>query len=244
MDQNALKALVGKTAADRLEDGMVLGIGSGSTAEAFVDALSARVKAGLRVRGVPTSQRTAALCRERGVELTDLETNPVLDLVIDGADELDDDLRLIKGGGGALLREKIVANAGRAMLVIADKSKHVQTLGAYPLPVEINPFGASSTIASIEAICERHGLTANACIRRNLATSRGDRAPFVTDGGHWILDCGLEAITNPDSLHMDLCLVPGVVETGLFIGMAQEALLADDTGVISLKSSQVRHESR
>lgn len=235
MDQDALKREVGRAAAAQVHNGMVLGLGTGSTAEAFLHALSARVKEGLAVRGVPTSQRTAQLCKELGIGLTDLERDPVLDLAIDGADEIDPDLNLIKGGGGALLREKIVAAAARDMLVIADGSKLVPTLGAFALPVEINAFGAAATLRAIDKVCASFGLAANASIRRNLATSQADSAPFQTDGGHWIVDCALGRIDDAPGLDRALRDIPGVVETGLFIGLASQALVAKDGAVEVIK---------
>lgn len=235
MDQNALKAEVGRQAAARVTDGMVLGLGTGSTAEAFLHALALRVADGLQVRGVPTSQRTADLCQQLGIALTDLDRDPVLDLAIDGADELDANLSLIKGGGGALLREKIVASAAADMLVIADGSKVVDQLGAFPLPVEINVFGAPATLRAIEKVCSDQGLKASAIVRRNIATSQADSAPFVTDGGHWIVDCALGTIADPAAVDMALRAIPGVIETGLFIGLANQALVATDGEVMVIK---------
>ena len=231
MDQDSLKRKVGRAAAAKVEDGMVIGLGTGSTAEAFLHALAERVDEGLIVRGVPTSERTATLCRQLGIDLTDLDRDPVLDLAIDGADEIDPDLNLIKGGGGALLREKIVAAAAGDMLVIADGSKLVETLGAFPLSVEINSFGAGATIRAIETTCHGFGLEAGAAIRRNLATSADDSAPFMTDGGHWIVDCRLGAIPDAPQLDAALRAIPGVVETGLFIAMASRALVARNGAV-------------
>ena len=207
---------------------MVLGLGTGSTAEAFLRALGARVAGGLEVRGVPTSERTAGLCRELGIPLTDLERDPVLDLAIDGADEIDPALNLIKGGGGALLREKIVAAAARAMLVIADASKQVERLGAFRLPVEIVPFGAAATMRAMRGACAQHGLNGAFDVRRIVATPNADSAPFVTDGGHWIVDCPPGAISDPAALDQALRAIAGVVETGLFIAMADRALIAGD----------------
>jgi ribose 5-phosphate isomerase A len=234
MDQDALKQEVGRAAAAHVEDGMVLGLGTGSTAEAFLRALATRVRDGLNVRGVPTSQRTAQLCQELGIQLTDLERDPVLDLCIDGADEIDPELNLIKGGGGALLREKIVAAAAPSMLVIADASKCVDQLGAFPLPVEINPFGASATMAAMDRVSDALGLQANGQIRHIAATSQDDSAPFVTDGGHWIVDCSYGSIAEPAALDEALRSIPGVVETGLFIGMARKALIAGPRGIETL----------
>lgn len=234
MDQDALKQEVGRAAAAHVEDGMVLGLGTGSTAEAFLRALADRVRDGLTVRGVPTSQRTADLCVKLGIALTDLERDPALDLCIDGADEIDPELNLIKGGGGALLREKIVAGAAPSMLVIADASKCVDQLGAFPLPVEINPFGAAATAAAIDRVSQALGLTANGKMRHIAATSQADSAPFVTDGGHWIIDCFYGSIAEPAALDQALRTIPGVVETGLFIGMAHKALIAGSNGIETL----------
>jgi ribose 5-phosphate isomerase A len=235
MDQDALKREVGRAAAAKVEDGVVLGLGTGSTAEAFLHALAERVAAGLTVRGVPTSQRTAQLCKEIGIAITDLDRDPELDLAIDGADEIDPELNLIKGGGGALLREKIVAAAAKDMLVIADGSKLVDTLGQFPLPIEIIPFGASATLRAIGTVCASFSLPQDGEIRRNLATSQADSAPFETDGGHWIVDCRLQAIDDVPGLDMALRAIPGVVETGLFIGMASQALIARNGQVDLIK---------
>lgn len=234
-DQDALKRDVGRAAAAKVEEGMVLGLGTGSTAEAFLHALADRVAGGLSVRGVPTSQRTAELCEAIGIKLTDLDRDPVLDLAIDGADEIDPRLNLIKGGGGALLREKIVAAAARDMLVIADGSKLVDTLGAFALPIEINPFGAAATMRAIGEVCASFGLPQDGEIRRNLATSRADSAAFETDGGHWIVDYRLQAIDDAPGLDSALRAIPGVVETGLFIGMASQALIARNGQVDLIK---------
>ena len=226
MNLDELKRQVGRRAAQEIRDGMVLGFGTGSTAEAFLVALGERVAQGLTVRGVPTSERTARLCRQLGIPLTDLDRDPVLDLAVDGADEIDADLNLIKGGGGALLREKIVAAAARSFLVIADATKYVERLGAFPLPVEINPFGAASTALQVERVLSRMDWSIEAQIRRNPATPGGESAPFITDGGHWIVDCRLGAILDAPALDDALLRIPGVVETGLFLGMADRAYLA------------------
>lgn len=237
--QHDQKRAVGQAAAAMVQPGMLLGLGTGSTAEAFLHALAQRVAGGLVVRGVPTSQRTADLCIKLGIALTDLEADPVLDLAIDGADEIDPQLNLIKGGGGALLREKIVADAARTMLVIADAAKCVPVLGAFPLPVEINPFGMAATLTRIKALCAALGLHGEVILRRNAATSPADSAkdnppPFLTDGGHFIVDCHLGAIADPAALDTALRAVPGVVETGFFIAMASKALIAHADGVRTL----------
>ena len=204
-----------------VENGMRLGIGTGSTANVFVTLLGERVRAGLDVVGVPTSEATRAACVAAGIRLTTLDDTPELDLTIDGADEVDDSLRLIKGGGGALLREKIVAHASRRMVVIADAAKRVGMLGAFPLPVEVNAFGLGATRRSIEAAIAGSGCTGPLSLR-----STADGTPFVTDGGHHILDAKLSQIPDPEALSAALWAVPGVVEHGLFLGLASGAILA------------------
>ncbi len=225
MDAASLKEKVGQAAAEQVETGMRLGIGTGSTAEAFVRALAVRVNEGLRIVGVPTSERTAALCRELGIPLATLEEVPELDLTIDGADEMDPQLRLVKGGGGALLREKIVAAASARMLVIADASKKVETLGAFPLPIEVNGFGIVASLIAIEKAGNILGLTGTLALRKD-----GESA-FVTDGGHLIVDASFGRIPDPEALSAALHAIPGVVEHGLFLGLANAALLAGPNGI-------------
>ncbi len=213
-------------AVEFVEDGMKLGIGTGSTAEEFVRVLAERVKGGLNVIGVPTSERTAKLATELGVKLTNLDDTPHLDLTIDGADEFDPALRLIKGGGGALLREKIVATASDRMIVITDASKKVAMLGAFPLPIEVIPFGSMATvrrIAEIASAYDCHGKIA----RR--VDSYGE--PFMTDSNNFIFDCHFGRIPDADALARELNLIPGVVESGLFIGIATAALVGTASGV-------------
>ncbi|WP_185982797.1 ribose-5-phosphate isomerase RpiA [Aureimonas mangrovi] len=224
-DAAELKREAAREALGEVRDGMRLGIGSGSTAEAFVKLLGEQVASGLKVIGVPTSSRTAALCEEVGVSLTTLDETPELDLTIDGADETDGDLRLVKGGGGALLREKIVAAASRRMIVIADESKLVDALGAFPLPIEVNGFGLTATVLAIEKVAAAQGLAGTIMLRK-----RGEE-PFITDGGHLILDASFGLIRDPEALSVALHAVPGVVEHGLFIGLAQELILAGPSGV-------------
>ncbi|MBB3935194.1 ribose-5-phosphate isomerase RpiA [Aureimonas phyllosphaerae] len=225
MDAASLKEKVGQAAAAEVETGMRLGIGTGSTAEAFVRALAVRVKEGLRIVGVPTSERTAALCRDLGIPLATLEEIPELDLTIDGADEMDPQLRLVKGGGGALLREKIVAAASARMLVIADASKKVETLGAFPLPVEVNGFGIVASLIAIEKAGQLLGLTGDLSLRKV------GESPFVTDGGHLIVDASFGRIPDPEALSAALHAIPGVVEHGLFLGLASAAILAGPDGI-------------
>lgn len=204
---------------------MRLGIGTGSTAEEFVRLLAEKVAGGIKVQGVPTSERTARLCVELGVPLKSLDELPELDLTIDGADEIDQRLTLIKGGGGALLREKIVAAASQRMIVIADESKVVDTLGQYPLPIEINPFGQVSTRVAIEKLASRLGLSGALTLR-----ARGDDGVFMTDGGHLILDASFGRIPDADALASQLNAIPGVVEHGLFINLASLAIIAGPAG--------------
>ena len=215
-----LKRKAAAAALDYVQSGMRLGIGTGSTAEEFVRLLANRVAGGLDVIGVPTSERTAKLCNELGVRLSTLEDMPQLDLTIDGADELDGELNLIKGGGGALLREKIVAAASARMIVIADTSKKVATLGAFALPIEVNQFGLAATMHAIEKSVRHIGLNPGISLRG------GTAGPFVTDSGHLLLDASFGRIPAPKELQHILLQIPGVVETGLFIGLCDTALIA------------------
>jgi ribose 5-phosphate isomerase A len=194
--------------------GMTLGLGTGRSAERFVRLLGERVRAGLSVRGVATSERTAELARAAGVPLVTLAAGVAIDLAIDGADEVDRRLRLIKGGGGALLREKIVASAAERMIVIAEEAKLVDTLGAFPLPIEIVSFGLAATRAAVERAAARLGLTGTI-----------EERPLTTDGGHRILDASFGKIDDPEGLAAALDGVTGVVEHGLFIDLASAVIL-------------------
>ena len=213
-------------ALEEVEPGMRLGLGTGSTAAAFVDQLGALVADGLDVLCVPTSEATHAQAEALGIPLTTLDETPCLDLTVDGADEIDQALRLIKGGGGALLREKIVATASDRLMIIADDSKLVETLGAFPLPVEVVPFGLAATHAMVEARAEAVGCVGEITLRR---TQSGQ--PFVTDGGHHILDCAFGRIPLAEDLALAFAEVPGVVEHGLFLGLADCAAIAGQDGV-------------
>jgi ribose 5-phosphate isomerase A len=226
-DFEKLKREAARRALELVQPGMKLGIGSGSTARHFVDLLGERVRGGLSIIGVPTSETTAALARAASVPLATLEDYPELDLTIDGADEVDGALRLIKGGGGALLREKIVAAASKRMIVIADASKHVARLGAFPLPIEVTPFGLAATRGHIERVAA--GLDCRGPIALRHKPAGGD--VFVTDGGHYILDCAFGAIADPDALATALQAIPGIVDHGLFIGIARAAILAGPNGL-------------
>ncbi len=220
-----LKVLVGQAVCEHVRSGMRLGIGTGSTAEAFIHALAKKVQAGLDVIGVPTSERTAKLCNSLGIPITSLEETPELDLTIDGADEVDEGLSLTKGGGGALLREKIVAAASNSMYVIADESKLVQYLGAFPLPIEVNRFGLASTNIAIEKLAESIGLQSEIKLRKSAENI------FVTDGGHYILDASFGLIRDAIALDTALLAIPGVVQHGLFINMADKVFIAGKDGV-------------
>jgi ribose 5-phosphate isomerase A len=230
MDAREMKAKAAAAALAYVQDGMRLGIGTGSTAEEFVRLLAEKVHDGLRVQGVPTSERTARLCLELGVPLKSLDELPELDLTIDGADEVDGDLTLVKGGGGALLREKIVAAASGRMIVIADETKLVTTLGAFPLPIEINPFGQVSTRIAIEKAAARLGLGGSLGLR-----TAGEEV-FTTDGGHYILDASFGRIPDAQALSAELNYIPGVVEHGLFIHMASLAIIAGPAGARTLEA--------
>ncbi|HEV7416114.1 ribose-5-phosphate isomerase RpiA [Tianweitania sediminis] len=229
MDATTRKIEAARAALAYVEDGMRLGIGTGSTAEEFVRLLAEKVADGLSVTGVPTSERTARLCLDLGVKISSLDELPELDLAIDGADEIDPALNLIKGGGGALLREKIVATASKKLIVIADESKKVECLGAFPLPIEVNRFGLASTRLAIEAAAARLGLTGSIDLR----SSRDE--PFVTDGGHMILDASFGRIPDSRALSTALFAIPGVVEHGLFLGLTTIAIVAGEGGIETLR---------
>lgn len=226
MSMDDLKRQAAARAVEQVRDGMKLGLGTGSTAKHFVELLGERVKAGLKVVGVPTSEATRADAERCGVLLTTLDEVDRLDLTVDGADEIDPNLELIKGGGGALLREKIVAAASDRMIVIADESKWVPTLGRFPLPIEVIPFGLGATRRAIEAVFAENGVSGQMGVRR-----AKDGHAFVTDGGHWIIDAHLGRIPDSPRLAAALNSIPGVVEHGLFIGLARTAVLAGPQGI-------------
>jgi ribose 5-phosphate isomerase A len=227
---DSLKRRAAEAALAFVEDGMRLGLGSGSTAEHFVRLLGARVAGGLRVVGVATSSRTEALAQQVGVPLATFDGMTELDLDVDGADEIGPSLALIKGGGGALLREKIVASAAHRMIVIADASKRVAELGAFPLPMEVVAFGLTATVREIERIAGALGLAGDVKFRIR------DGVPFVTDGGNHVVDASFGRIPDPEALANRLAGIPGVVEHGLFLGLADLALVASPEGVAELKA--------
>lgn len=226
MDMDALKRQAAARALEQVQDGMKLGLGTGSTAKHFVDLLGEHVKGGMKVIGVPTSEATRIQAEACNIPLTTLDEIDHLDITVDGADEADPDLNLIKGGGGALLREKIVAAASDRMIVIADDSKWVPKLGRFPLPIEVIPFGLGATRRAIEGVFAQCGLSGEMAIRQ----AAGGHA-FVTDGGHWICDAKLGVITDAPRLASLLGAIPGVVEHGLFIGLARTIVLAGSDGI-------------
>ncbi|MEQ1695824.1 MAG: ribose-5-phosphate isomerase RpiA [Hyphomicrobiaceae bacterium] len=226
MSADDYKQQAAAKALEYVRPGMKIGLGTGSTAAKFVDLLGAKVKAGLDVVCVPTSEATAAQARALGIRLTTLDEEPVLDLTVDGADELDSELRLIKGGGGALLREKIVAVSSDRMIVISDISKRVDVLGKFPVPVEVVRFGLGSTKRMIEGLAEDVGCAGPVTLRMGK-----DGQPFVTDSGNYILDCAFDSVPDPESLDDVLRQIPGVVESGLFLGICDTAILAGPDGV-------------
>ncbi|MBR0937867.1 ribose-5-phosphate isomerase RpiA [Bradyrhizobium jicamae] len=226
MDMDALKRQAAARALEEVRDGMKLGLGTGSTAKHFVELLGEKVRTGLKVVGVPTSEVTRADAIRCGVPLTTLDDIDHLDLTVDGADEIDPALNLIKGGGGALLREKIVAAASDRMIVIADESKWVEVLGRFPLPVEVIPFGLAATRAAMARAFAQSGASGEMVIRQGK-----DGHAFVTDGGHWIIDAHLGRIGDAPRLAALLSVIPGVVEHGLFIGLGTSAVLAGAQGI-------------
>ena len=217
--------------------GMKLGLGTGSTAAKFVELLGERVRGGLDVVCVPTSEATRAQASALGIKLATLDEHSLLDLTVDGADEIDEELRLIKGGGGALLREKIVAVASNRVIIIADHSKRVDTLGAFALPIEVVPFGLKSTIGLISDMAADAGCDGTLTLRKGAGGQ-----PFVSDNGNHIVDCAFGTIDDPESLEDALKLIPGVVESGLFIGIADLAIIAGPMGIEVLSSEDSEFE--
>ena len=220
--RDELKKAAARAAAELVEDGMVIGLGTGSTAAFLVALLGQRVRGGLKIIGIPTSERTAAQALQEGIPLATFADYQRIDLTIDGADEiLTGTLDLIKGAGGALLREKIVAAASARMAVISDDSKLVDRLGSvFAVPVEIVPFGWEATASRLRDRAEE--------VKLRLVQGG---APYVTDGGHYIVDCRFAAIPDPAALERELSQMVGVVESGLFVGLATEALIAGPGGV-------------
>jgi ribose 5-phosphate isomerase A len=223
------KESAGRTAAKLVRDGDIVGLGTGSTAYFAVVALGERVKAGLKIIGIPTSVRTADLARAVGIPLTTLDENPEIDITIDGADEVDPKLNLIKGGGGALTREKVIATASKKMVVVADSGKVVAVLGKFPLPVEV--------IAFARTVVERKIVSLGGSPKLRL---KADGSPYLTDNGNQILDCSFGEITDPPALARELSGTPGVVEHGLFIGLAKSAIVGRGSSVEEIRPKLAR----
>jgi ribose 5-phosphate isomerase A len=207
-----------------VQDGQTVGLGTGSTAAYFIQLLGVQVKKGLRIRGIPTSERSREQAASLGIPLTTLDECQEIDVTVDGADEVDPQLRLIKGGGGALLREKIVASATKQLVIVADATKRVPVLGKFPLPVEVIKFAQAVVAKKIEALGASVGLRRGA-----------DGSPFLSDENNYILDCRFGQIPDADRLARRLSDMPGVVEHGLFIGMASVVLLANGSEVVELR---------
>ncbi|WMT91106.1 ribose-5-phosphate isomerase RpiA [Pelagibacterium sp. H642] len=224
-----LKRRAAEAAMAEVRSGMRIGLGTGSTAKHFVDLLGAEVARGFECLCVPTSEVTATQAHGLGIPLTTLEEIDGLDVTIDGADEIDSNFQLIKGGGGALLREKIVAAASDRMVVIADESKLVETLGRFALPIEVNPFGLAATDKAIGRVMADFRAEGGKVLRK-----QGDGATYLTDGGHYIIDASFGRISNAEALSQALLEIPGVVQHGLFIDLCSEAYLATPEGTIKL----------
>jgi ribose 5-phosphate isomerase A len=214
-----IKEQLGKEAAQLVQQDMIIGIGSGSTTYHFINALAERVRNGLKCTGVPTSEQTRLLAKQKGIGLVILNDITLIDLTVDGADEIDPQLHIIKGGGGALLQEKMVAAASKQVVIIADQAKLVAQLGYFPLPVEVIPYGWKQVRQRIEQLHEI-----------KIQLRENDNYPFITDHGHYILDCYFQQIREPTALNTSLHLIPGVVETGLFINMADSAIIGYSDG--------------
>ena len=214
------KQLSAEAACNYVKDGMIVGLGTGTTAEFAVRKIGKLVRNGLSIRGIPTSNRTKELAEAEGIPLIDFSESMFIDLTIDGADEIDGNLNMIKGGGAALLQEKIVASVSKAEIIVVNRTKLVDQLGAFPLPVEVIPFGWQVVFNQLESL---HG-------NPDLRLNKGQ--PQVTDQGNYIIDCHFRKIENPKLLEHQLNLIPGVVENGLFINLCTKMILADGEQLI------------
>ncbi|HWK25530.1 MAG TPA: ribose-5-phosphate isomerase RpiA [Solirubrobacter sp.] len=230
--QDRAKRAVGIATVERhVKDGMLLGLGSGTTSHWFVRALGAKVAEGLRVRGVTTSTSTTRLAESLGIPLVGFDAIDRLELIVDGPDEIDHDGNMIKGGGACLLWERIVADAADFYVVVADTSKLKDRLGAFPLPIEVVPYAWESTTRSVRRLLERHGFPGDVELIRRVDA---DGKPVITDSGHFIVDARLGAIADPLRLDRELNWIPGVVENGLFTGLADEVVFSNPDGRISI----------
>jgi len=224
MGNETEKRMAAERSLEYVRDGQVVGLGTGSTAAYFIEMLGARVKQGLKVRGIPTSDRSRELAMSLGIPLTDFEEVQQIDVTVDGADEFDPQLRLIKGGGGALLREKVVASASRQVVVVTDSSKQVPVLGKFPLPVEVVPFA--------QALVARRIGDLGAKVARRMKSAG---SAYITDSGNQILDCHFGCISDASALARTLSEMPGIVEHGLFIGLASIVLMAGGGKVVEIR---------
>lgn len=228
-DLDSCKKAAALKAVEFVRDGMVVGLGTGSTAKHMVIALGEKVRAGMTLRGVPTSQETAALARQSGIPLIDTENRWEIDVAIDGADQVDPGFNLIKGGGGALLKEKIVAASARQFIVLVDHTKQVPVLGgSFPLPIEIVPFGWGSTAREIERLT-----------KSRVVLRERNGAPFKTEAGNLIVDVHLARIEQPADLEIALNQIPGIVETGLFIGRTDILIVGKASGTETFRAKQL-----
>jgi ribose 5-phosphate isomerase A len=229
LEKEELKKLAGEKAVEQVEDNMIIGLGTGSTIKYSIIKLGELVRNGLKIKAVPTSVHTQRLAKEYNIPLTTLEENSVIDLTIDGADEVDSDLNLIKGGGGALTREKIIAFNSKKVIIVIDDSKIVKALGIdFALPVEVLRFGWTSTKRALEEF------GCNVELRKVM----GDE-PFITDNSNYILDCDFDRIENPEQLERDINNIPGVVENGLFVGLVDEVIVGGKQGILTLCKQSV-----
>ncbi len=229
LEKEELKKLAAEKALDYIEDGMILGLGTGSTVEYTIHKLGQLVREGLNIKAIPTSIHTKRIAKEENIPLTTLEENPEIDVTIDGADEVDSNLNLIKGGGGALTREKIIAFNSKKVIIVIDDSKIVKALGIdFDLPVEVIKFGWTSTKKTLEDI------GCNVKLREIM-----DKEPFITDNGNYILDCEFERIEDPESLETEINNIPGVVENGLFVGLVDEVIVGSTQGILTLNKEAI-----
>ena len=229
MEREELKRLAGEKAVEHINDGMIVGLGTGSTVKYSLKKIGELVRSGLDIKGIPTSINTKRIAQQEQIPLTDLEEYPELDITIDGADEVDSFLNLIKGGGGALTREKIIAFNSKKVIIVVDDSKIVKALGIdFPLPVEVIKYAWTSTKKRLEEF------DCNVELRKIMQDE-----PYITDNGNYILDCEFERIENPEQLEIDINCIPGVVENGLFIGLVDEVIVGGKQGISTLNKETV-----
>ena len=240
MEKEELKKLAGEKAVEHIENGMIVGLGTGSTVEYTLRRLGKAIRDGLKIKGIPTSIHTKRIAKEENIPLTTLDENPEIDITIDGADEVDSNLNLIKGGGGALTREKIIAFNSKKVIIVVDDSKIVKALGIdFPLPVEVTKFGWAATKKTLEGFGwtpdERNSKEIYCIVERRMIM---EDEPFITDNGNYILDCDFVRIDEPEQLHVNINNIPGVVENGLFIGLVDEVIVGGKQGVLTLDKKE------